>query len=166
MTSFLDFLLVHEKSTHITAVGSSAVILLMSNHLNPLNWLHTIRAGDFNVRTDHFMLIQLFPYAFGLAVLKGRTLYWGILAFLIMKLYFLIGQYFITPKVVVNALELQRVQFFLYFFLDWNETRLFAHHWTLPCFSTELIEATLMESIFAFFALHRIYQDSVTQSTE
>jgi hypothetical protein len=118
------------------------------------------------MRTYGLMLALLFPDALGLAHLIGRALDYGILAFGIVELCFLVGKDFVAAEVIVGALELHLLQLLLHLLLDRDEARLLALHWTLASLAAELIQTTLVEPILALFALHWVHKDGMTEDTE
>lgn len=51
-------------------------------------------------------------------------------------------------------------------FFDADKPRFFAHERTLPCLFSEFVEAKLVESVVAFFALPRFNKDALAQRTQ
>ncbi len=55
--------------------------------------------------TYGLVLTLLFPDALGLALLVGQALDYGVFAFRVMELCFIVGEDFVAAEMVVGALE-------------------------------------------------------------
>lgn len=147
-------------------VGAVALVLLVRDDVYTFDLTAAVDAWDEHIRTHCFMLVNFHAYAFSLAFCVGCTFHGQVLAHLIVCLDLGISKDFLAPQLSILTHELDVLQVLLDVFLDADKPRFFAHERTLPCLFRELVEAELVESVGAFFALPGFDEDALAQRTQ
>ena len=99
------------------------------------------------------MQIDVFTECLCPALIERLALNGLVVAVIVMGLHLCIAQLERAAQVLILALELHGEQLLLDLFLDADEPRLFALHRTLSSLLGKLVQADLMESLFALLAL-------------
>ena len=141
----------------IANVSTLALSLLVVDDVHPHHLFLAVDARHVHVWADSFMLLNYFPYTFGMAPLVSLTLDGLEFAFLFVGRHFKVLEDSGAAHGMVLALELHLYELFLHFFLNTEEFRFLTLHRTHFCLHEEFFEALVMEPIFARLALHRIH---------
>ena len=89
----------------------------------------------------------------------GLTLNWLEEAVLVMLCHFYVVELYVAPHQVIPALKPQLLKLLLDILLAIEEPWFLALHGAHACFLMELLEALMMEPLFALLALYGVYQD-------
>ena len=157
----------HDRHAALAArVRTFTPFCFVLHDVHPLDWLAAVDARHLDVGTDRLMLLYVFPYGFGLALRVGDALGDSVVALEIVALNLVVAENLGAAHFGIVAHELHTGKFFLDFLLDRDEAWLGTHHGTLACFLGEFVQADLMKSTVALFALPGLDQDRLTQRTK
>ena len=107
------------------------------------------------------MAFDFIADAFGLAAGVGLALHWLEVAALVVGGNLRVVKDFGAAHLVVAALELHLLEFLLHLLLHAVEPALLALHRAHAGVVVELLQTLVVVPMFAFFALHRVNQDSL-----